>query len=93
MVISVPNLAAFHNRLLLLAGRQPATIRIMGPHIRGYTCDAFTRFLLHKGLFTCERIVPVGMYPFPIRIGTAISRLLPAFGSVQKAGLFVLKGI
>ena len=77
-VISVPNLAALHNRLLLLAGRQPATIRIMGPHVRGYACHSFTEFLLHNQLFTCEEIVPVGMYPFPIQSGSAIARWMPS---------------
>jgi len=77
-VISVPNLAALHNRLLLLAGRQPATIRIMGPHVRGYACRSFTEFLLHNGLFICEQMVPVGMYPFPVGIGSTLAALIPS---------------
>ncbi len=77
-VISVPNLAALHNRLLLLVGRQPATIRIMGPHVRSYAFHSFTKFLLHNNLFACERIVPVGMYPFPVGAGSAIARLMPS---------------
>jgi SAM-dependent methyltransferase len=77
-VISVPNLAASHNRALMLFGRQPATIRIMGPHVRSFTMHAFTQFLCHNDLFRCKQIAPVGMYPFPERIGSAFSRLLPS---------------
>ena len=77
-VISVPNLAALHNRFLLLAGRQPATIRIMGPHVRGYAYHSFTKFLLHNQLFTCEQVVPVGMYPFSVEAGSALARLMPS---------------
>lgn len=77
-VISVPNLAALHNRLLLLFGRQPATIRIMGPHVRGYAYGEFTRFLENHGLFVCERIEPVGMYPFPLGLGTFLARRAPS---------------
>jgi len=78
LIISVPNLAALHNRLLLAVGYQPATVKIMGPHVRSYTYRDFTQFLTFNGLFTCERIVPVGMYPFPIQIGSAFSRLIPS---------------
>ncbi len=77
-VISVPNLAALHNRLLLLFGKQPATIRIMGPHVRGYSYGSFTQFLEHHGLFVCEQIKPVGMYPFPVGMGSAIARFVPS---------------
>lgn len=76
-VISVPNLAALHNRLALLAGRQPFTIRIMGPHVRGFACEAFTQLLTFNKLFVCERIVPVGWYPLPIRWGAVFARLMP----------------
>src|SRR4051812_8728831 len=37
LVFSVPNLAALHNRLMLLLGRQPSSIRVFGPHVRGFT--------------------------------------------------------
>jgi SAM-dependent methyltransferase len=77
-IISVPNLAALHNRLLLAAGRQPATIRIMGPHVRGFTLSAFTEFLTLGNLFRCVKVHPVGMFPLPIGIGSAVAKLLPS---------------
>lgn len=77
-VISVPNLAALHNRILLLMGRQPTTIRIMGPHVRGFTFSAFTEFLTLSDLFRCIKVVPVGMFPFPIKMGSAIGKLFPS---------------
>jgi methionine biosynthesis protein MetW len=78
LVISVPNLAAFHNRLLLAVGLQPATIKIMGPHVRSYTLRAFTEFLEFNDLFDLQRVVPVGMYPFPVQMGSAFCRLTPS---------------
>jgi SAM-dependent methyltransferase len=77
-VISVPNLAALHNRLLLLMGRQPTTIRVMGPHVRGFTLGAFTEFLTLGDLFRCIKVEPVGMFPFPIKIGSGIGKLFPS---------------
>ena len=77
-VISVPNLAALHNRLALLAGKQPFTIRIMGPHVRGFACGAFTQLLTLNDLFVCEQIVPVGWYPLPIRLGSFFAGVMPS---------------
>src|SRR5205823_11009821 len=37
LVVSVPNLASLHNRVLLAFGRQPTSIHTLGPHVRGYT--------------------------------------------------------
>jgi 2-polyprenyl-3-methyl-5-hydroxy-6-metoxy-1,4-benzoquinol methylase len=34
LVIGIPNLAALHNRLLILLGRQPICNYISGPHVR-----------------------------------------------------------
>ncbi|MEY2598512.1 MAG: hypothetical protein RLZZ142_771 [Verrucomicrobiota bacterium] len=65
LVISVPNLASFHNRVMLMLGLQPSSIRIFGPHVRGYALHEFTKFLSQGGLFKVLRIEGVGFYPFP----------------------------
>jgi len=44
-ICSVPNLASLHNRLMLLFGKQPSSIRIFGPHVRGFSYHAFKDFL------------------------------------------------
>ena len=36
-ILGVPNLASFHNRLLLLLGKQPSCIQVDSAHIRGFT--------------------------------------------------------
>ena len=62
LVVAIPNLAALHNRLLLLAGRQPATLHINnGDHVRGFTIASTTRFLERDLGFRVLRIVGVGL--------------------------------
>jgi SAM-dependent methyltransferase len=72
LLISVPNLAALHNRLLLCAGRQPSTTAIMGSHVRGYTLRSFSDFLTLNGHFRLRGLVGVACPPFT-------SRRLPGF--------------
>jgi SAM-dependent methyltransferase len=69
LVISVPNLASLHNRVMLVAGRQPTSIRIFGPHVRGFAKGEFEAFLLTGGLFTCEQVRGVGFHPLPPALG------------------------
>jgi predicted SAM-dependent methyltransferase len=45
MIIGVPNLASFHNRLLLLFGMQPTSIQNHSAHVRGYTKHDIMRML------------------------------------------------
>lgn len=70
-VLTVPNLAALHNRALLLAGRQPTTLHINnGDHVRGFAVASMTKFLerdLGFGVlsFTSVGIAPVTGAPLP----------------------------
>lgn len=77
LIFSVPNLASFHNRLLLLLGRQPTAIRIMGPHVRGFSHKDTIKFLEFNDLFKVKKVIGVGFYPFPIMIGRLLGRLFP----------------
>ncbi len=43
-VISVPNLASLHNRILLMIGRQPTSIRNYSAHVRGFTKNDIIKF-------------------------------------------------
>jgi Methyltransferase domain len=64
LIVAVPNLAALHNRLLLLAGRQPTTLHVSnGDHVRGFAAPSMTRLLEHDLGFRIERIVGVGLAP------------------------------
>jgi len=64
LIVAVPNLAALHNRLLLLAGRQPTTLHVSnGDHIRGFAAPSMTRFLRHDLGFRIERVMGVGLAP------------------------------
>ena len=75
-VLSVPNLASLHNRVLLALGRQPTSIRVLGPHVRGYAFSEF-RDLVALG----------GAYEVRAR---PHRRLLPAAGRLEPPILIAL---
>jgi len=75
LVISVPNLASLHNRILLALGRQPTSIRTMGPHVRGYTLTELTDLLRLGGGFAVQRVLGVGFYPLPAKYAGLVARL------------------
>jgi hypothetical protein len=64
LVAAVPNLAALHNRLLLLAGRQPTTLHIgNGDHVRGFTVGSMTEFLTRDLDLELLQVTGVGLAP------------------------------
>lgn len=77
LVLSVPNLASLHNRVLLALGRQPTSIRTLGPHVRGYTFGEIRRLVALEGCFHVVRARGVGFYPFPAALGQPLARLWP----------------
>jgi SAM-dependent methyltransferase len=64
-ILSVPNLGSLHNRILLAFGRQPTSIRLLGPHVRGYTLSAFSGLVEHGGGYEIAAKRGAGFYPFP----------------------------
>ena len=63
-VVALPNLAALHNRLLLMTGRQPTTLHIgNGDHVRGFAFRSMTEFLTRDLDFEVLRMVGVGLAP------------------------------
>jgi len=64
-LLSVPNLGSLHNRVLLAFGRQPTSIRVFGPHVRGYTLSEFSNLVERGGAYEIERTRGVGLYPIP----------------------------
>ena len=64
LLVAVPNLAALHNRLLLLAGRQPTTLHIgNGNHVRGFTIHSMTEFLTRDLGLELLQVTGVGLAP------------------------------
>jgi hypothetical protein len=64
MIVALPNLAALHNRFLLLAGFQPTTLHIYnGDHVRGFASLSMTRVLKRDLGFSVQRMVGVGLAP------------------------------
>ena len=78
LIIGIPNLAALHNRILLLMGEQPTCIRMPGPHIRGITKGAFKQFVTTDGYFTVERFLGSSFFPFPPFIARILSSIFPS---------------
>lgn len=79
-VLSVPNLASLHNRVLLAMGRQPTSIRVFGPHVRGYAFREFRDFVAQGGAYEVEQARTAGFYPLPARLSPPLSRLWPSAG-------------
>jgi SAM-dependent methyltransferase len=74
LVASVPNLASLHNRVLLALGAQPTSIRVRGPHVRGYAAGEFVDLLELGGALAVERVEGVGFHPLPPRPARALAR-------------------
>jgi len=76
-IIGVPNLAALHNRVLLALGEQPASIELLGPHVRGMTKNSLVRFLTADDYFRVLQVRGANFYPFPPAMARHLSRWLP----------------
>lgn len=82
LIIGVPNLASLHSRFLLLFGLQPTSIRVLGPHVRGYTKKDLIEAMTKYGGFSVYASAGSNFYPFPYYISKILSKLFP-FGSVS----------
>ncbi len=89
-LVTVPNLSAFHNRLLLILGYQPTSMNVFGNHIRGFTYREFVRFTTASGAFALVVRSGHGLYPFPPGLAKWITRLYP---SVSVNILLLLKKV
>jgi SAM-dependent methyltransferase len=74
-VLSVPNLASLHNRVLLGLGRQPTSIRVFGPHVRGYAWSEFRQLVEKDGAYSVEAARGAGFYPVPSPWSAPLSAL------------------
>lgn len=87
-LIGVPNLASFHNRGLLLLGRQPTAIQTASAHIRGFTKHDILRFFGRCFPEGYELVAFGGsnFYPFP----AAIAKPLAAMWGGGAVSIFLL---
>lgn len=85
LIVGVPNLAAWHNRLMLLFGHMPSCIGTVGPHVRGFTQRDLKYTLELGGCFTVQAQAGSGFYPLPEKLARAASGIWMG-GSV---GLFM----
>jgi len=80
-IIGVPNLAALHNRILLLLGEQPSCIHVNGPHLRGFTYRELKDFAECGGYFSLEQWRGSHVYPFPFTVSVTLARLFPGLST------------
>jgi SAM-dependent methyltransferase len=88
LIIGVPNLAAFHNRMLLVLGRQPSPIKTLSAHVRGFTRTDFLGFVegcFPKG-YRLLAFRGANFYPFPPLLARPLARMFPTLAW----GIFLL---
>ena len=90
LVLGVPNLGSLHNRIALLLGRQPPSIHVFGPHVRGFTADGLCHFLHAGDVLRVERVIGGNFYPFPSSISRPLARWLPG---LAVSSFFVVRKI
>jgi hypothetical protein len=77
LLLSTPNLASFHNRVLLGLGRQPTPIKIFCEHVRGFTARSLEELAVASGDLTAVARAGGGFYPFGPGAGGLLARLWP----------------
>lgn len=79
LIIGVPNLAALHNRIVLLFGKQPSCIQTNSAHVRGFAKGAIVDFINIFSGYRLSDFSGSNFYPFSPFIAMPLSRLLPTF--------------
>lgn len=79
IILGVPNLASLHNRFLLLAGKQPTSIKTNSAHVRGYTKQDIIRFMesCFPGGYRLIDFKGSNFYPFPPLLAKPLAKLFP----------------
>jgi SAM-dependent methyltransferase len=82
LAVGVPNLTSLLNRAYLLMGRQPVTIDIGGPHVRGFAHRSLRDFLLRHPGYRLEKQLGSSLYPWPAKLGAErLARRLPGLSA------------
>ncbi|MDO4767453.1 MAG: methionine biosynthesis protein MetW [Pseudomonadota bacterium] len=90
LLIGVPNVAAFHNRILLLFGRHPSQAKSCSAHVRCFSRNDFLDFLgrTFPGGYDLEAFAGSNFYPFPKCIARPLAAFLP---SMAQSIFFLLR--
>ena len=79
LIVGVPNLASYHNRLLLLLGKQPTVIQNHSAHVRGFSKHDLLHFVdvVFPAGFSLRGFGGANFYPLPPLLARPMARLLP----------------
>jgi SAM-dependent methyltransferase len=77
-LVGIPNLASFHNRLLLLIGKQPTSIQLHSAHVRGFTKSDFLKFLNIFGGYQLIDFKGSNFYPFLPLLARPLATMFPS---------------
>lgn len=78
LIIGIPNLASFHNRLLLLLGHQPTCINNSSAHIRGFSKNDLIKFLnIFQNGYQLQYYKGSNFYPFSPSIASPLAKAFP----------------
>ncbi|UCC38732.1 MAG: methyltransferase domain-containing protein [Candidatus Aminicenantes bacterium] len=80
LIVGIPNIAALHNRFLLLMGKQPTCMHIVGPHVRGFTLKEFREFLETDDVFKVLKCGASNLFPLPQLFSRFTLKLFPGLG-------------
>lgn len=88
VILGVPNLASLHNRILLMTGKQPTSIKTNSAHVRGYTKNDIMQFLNSSfdGGYKLVDFKGSNFYPFPPFIANPLAKVFPTMAW----GIFLL---
>ncbi len=83
LILGVPNLASFHNRVLLAVGRQPTCINNSSAHVRGFTKHDLLRFMSNTfpGGYELTGFAGSNFYPFSPAFAVPLARWFPDFAA------------
>ncbi|MFA5004588.1 MAG: class I SAM-dependent methyltransferase [Candidatus Omnitrophota bacterium] len=77
LIVAVPNIASWHNRIRFLFGQPPGSLELLGPHVRGIMRPSFERFIQADGYFEVLTARGSGFYPFPLGLAKILCKVFP----------------
>jgi SAM-dependent methyltransferase len=78
-LFGVPNVASFHNRLLLLFGVQPTQHKLCSAHVRPFSKNDTRKFVdaCFPGGYSLSAFGGAQFYPFPPRLARLLANVFP----------------
>lgn len=80
LIVGVPNVASFHNRICLLLGKHPTQAKACSAHIRCFSKNDFLLFLeeAFSGGYSLKDFDGSQFYPFPPSISQPLAHTFPS---------------